>query len=73
MLDAGVRVPVDVWTGGAAVSAKETTPPPEKRPAAVCSQCGKDCGRKRLCRLRLAAKYIAFLIDRELEKLERLT
>jgi hypothetical protein len=36
----------------------------------LCSQCGKACGRKRLCRLRLAHKYIAFLIDEELRKLE---
>lgn len=34
-----------------------------------CSQCGKDCGRQRICRLRLYHKYIAFLIDKELEKL----
>ena len=36
---------------------------------AICSQCGKACGRKRLCRLRLAQKYILFLIDKELEKM----
>lgn len=34
-----------------------------------CSQCGKDCGRSRLCRLRLYRKYISFLVDKELENL----
>lgn len=34
-----------------------------------CSQCGKDCGRSRICRLRLYHKYISFLIDKELEKI----
>lgn len=40
---------------------------------ALCSQCGRDCGRKRLCRLRLAHKYISFLIEKELEKLETMS
>lgn len=39
----------------------------------VCSQCGRDCGRRRLCRLRLHKKYVDFLIDKELEKLDRMT
>lgn len=41
----------------------------KKEPPYRCSQCGKDCGRQRICRLRLYHKYIAFLIDKELEKI----
>lgn len=43
--------------------------PSNERKPYKCSQCGKDCGRARICRLRLYHKYISFLIDKELEKL----
>ena len=44
-----------------------------KESAGKCSQCGQHCGRRRLCRLRLAHKYIAWLIDQELEKFGKRT
>jgi hypothetical protein len=70
LLDAGGGVFETVWAGGdmmppngppprhGNIPGHPTSPPP---PRERCSQCGKACGRKRLCRLRLAAKFIAFV------------
>lgn len=60
---------------------RPTSPPPPRKQCdgelqcgaaeGLCSQCGKRCGRTRMCRLRLAQKYVSWLIDQELAKRSR--